>query len=76
MLLNVDEYCDVRYGLRGKRPTKAQRNTVSQMCRTGTLNAFKSGKRWLIRLEDGSVESKGRPHAAASAQGLASPLVG
>lgn len=52
VLLNVDAYCRIRYGLEeGAVPTKAQRNTVSQMCRLGTLDAFKSGHRWLIRLE-------------------------
>lgn len=52
MIVNVDGYCDVRYGLRGREPTKAQRNTVSQMCRDGVLDAFKSGRRWFIRLEE------------------------
>ena len=50
-VVNVDDYCRIRYGLReGAAPTKAQRNTVSWMCRNGTLDAFKSGRRWLIRL--------------------------
>jgi len=53
MVVTLDQYCQMRYGLGDARPTKAQRNTVSKMCRDGALRkqAFKSGKRWLIRLE-------------------------
>ena len=58
VVVNVDAYCEIRYGLAGVEPTKAQRNTVSKMCRDGTLDAFKSGKRWLIRLEEGNGEEK------------------
>ena len=53
MLINLNDYCRLRYGLaKAQQPTKAQRNAVSEMCRTGTLDAFKSGNRWIIRLED------------------------
>lgn len=57
MVMTLDGYCRIRYGLRDdEAPTKAQRNTVSRMCRQGTLPAFKSGKRWFIkdgRFDDG-----------------------
>lgn len=53
MVMNLDEYCRLRYGLRDdEKPTKSQRNTVSEMCRHGVLDAFKSGRRWLIRLKE------------------------
>ena len=55
MVVNLDAYCAIRYGLEGP-PTKAQRNTVSKMCRDGKLDAYKSGKRWFIRLEDANAE--------------------
>ena len=50
MIMTIDQYCRVRYGLeKGEKPTKSQRNTVSCMCREGrVLGAFKSGRRWLI----------------------------
>lgn len=54
MYMTLENYCRMRYGLGEKEmPTKAQRNTVSQMCRDGALRkqAVKSGKRWLIRTE-------------------------
>ena len=63
MLVNVDTYCDIRYGLRGSPPTKAQRNTVSAMCRNGTLEASKSGKRWIIKI--GGEDGDGEKHADA-----------
>lgn len=53
-LMNIDAYCLVAYG-QGWDSTpgskKSKRNTVSRMCRDGVLDAFKSGRRWLIRLE-------------------------
>lgn len=49
-VMTVDQYCAIRYGLAdGQKPTKAQRNTVATMCRNGTVEAFKSGKRWIIK---------------------------
>ena len=55
MILTVDGYCRIRY--RGKlgadgNPTKAQLNTVADMCRKGILPAFKAGKVWLIDMEE------------------------
>lgn len=53
MIVSLDAYCRIVYGLPdGQKPTKSQRNTVSEMCRKGTLDAFKSGRRWLIRLKE------------------------
>lgn len=53
MIVSLDAYCRLVYGLPdGQKPTKSQRNTVSEMCRRGTLDAFKSGRRWLIRLKE------------------------
>lgn len=53
MLMNIDAYCRLHYGLPdGQAPTKSQRNTVSEMCRRGTLDAFKSGRRWFIRIKE------------------------
>lgn len=54
-LLTVEDYCRIRYaaklGADGK-PTKAQANTVTAMCRRGSFaNAFKVGKTWFIDLE-------------------------
>lgn len=54
-LMSVDAYCEIRYGpdfRKSKESVKSKRDTVSKMCREGTLDAFKSGSRWLIRLED------------------------
>lgn len=52
--LSLKDYCRIRYSLGdGAEPTKAQMNTVSQMCRKGKLDAFKSGRAWIVRLEDG-----------------------
>lgn len=53
MIVSLDAYCRLVYGLPdGAKPSKSQRNTVSEMCRRGTLDAFKSGRRWLIRLKE------------------------
>lgn len=52
--LTIDGYCAVVYGPgwdQTKQGKKSKRDTVSEMCRKGTLNASKSGKRWLIWLE-------------------------
>lgn len=54
MVMTLDQYCQMRYGLGDKRPTKAQRNTVSQMCRDGRVKAFKSGRRWLV--DEGRID--------------------
>ena len=52
-ILNLDAYCRLRYGLAdNEKPTKSQRNTVSEMCRRGVLDAFKSGRCWLIRIKE------------------------
>lgn len=53
--LTVDGYCAVVYGPgwdATDRSKKSKRDTVSLMCRDGKLDAFKSGRRWLIRLEE------------------------
>ena len=55
MILSVDAYCELVYGesfRASDKSVKSKRNTVSRMCRNGTLDAFKVGKRWLIRLEE------------------------
>ena len=58
MYVNVDDYCRIRYG-EGWDSTgekrKSKRDTVSRMCRDGVVSAVKSGRRWLIRLEDESA---------------------
>lgn len=54
-LISLDAYCEIRYGPEFKRTresVKSKRDTVSRLCREGKLDAFKSGNRWLIRLED------------------------
>lgn len=52
-ILTVDAYIELVYGKQATaRELKSKRDTVSRMCRDGTLRAFKSGRRWLIRLED------------------------
>ena len=52
MVITLDQYCRIRYGLgSGETPTKAQRNTVSKMCRDKVVPAFKSGRRWFINDE-------------------------
>lgn len=49
VVMTLDQYCQMRYGLGDSMPTKAQRNTVSQMFREGRVKgAFKSGRRWLV----------------------------
>ena len=53
--MNVDDYCELRYGKEFRssdKSVKSKRDTVSKMCRDGVLDAFKSGNRWLIRLEE------------------------
>lgn len=55
VLVNVDTYCSIAYGDgwdSTEKSKKSKRNTVSEMCRKGSLKARKHGKRWLIRLED------------------------
>ena len=55
--LSVDAYCEMVYGPQFRvsdKSIKSKRDTVSRMCRDGTLDAFKVGRRWLIRLEDSS----------------------
>lgn len=53
MTLTIDDYCELVYGKRwdaDAKCRKSKRNTVSRMCREGTLKARKAGKRWLIEL--------------------------
>lgn len=55
MIKTIDDYCRLVYGdefSKSEKSKKSKRNTVSQMCRSGSLDAFKSGKRWLIRIEE------------------------
>ena len=53
MVMNLDAYCRLRYGLQAnEKPTKSQRNTVSEMCRRGVLDAFKSGRCWFIKIKE------------------------
>lgn len=61
--MNVDTYCDIRYGLRGSPPTKSQRNTVYEMFKKGTLKGFKSGRKLI--LEIGGEDGDGEKHADA-----------
>lgn len=52
--VTVDEFCSVVYGPgwdSEPEKKKSKRDTVSRMCRYGVLDAFKVGRRWLIRLE-------------------------
>ena len=57
MVMTLDQYCQLRYGLGDAMPTKAQRNTVSAMCREGRVKgAFKSGRKWLIN--ERSIDGK------------------
>lgn len=54
MILSLDAYCELVYGPQfraSEKSIKSKRNTVSRMCRDGALDAFKSGRRWLIRWE-------------------------
>ena len=49
--VTVDGYCAVVYGPgwdATEAGRKSKRNTVSEMCRNGVLDAKKSGRRWLI----------------------------
>jgi len=46
-LWDVKRFCRWKYGLDGE-PSKSQKNTVSQMCRDGTLPAVKVGAKWRI----------------------------
>lgn len=51
--MTVDQVCAVFYGNawdKDERSRKSKRNTVSRMCRDGTLNARKSGRKWIIWL--------------------------
>ena len=53
--MTVDAYCDLIYGStwkESKKSKKSKQNTVSKMCREGSLDAEKSGRRWLIRMEE------------------------
>ena len=55
MVYSVDAYCELVYGpafRASEKSIKSKRDTVSRMCRDGVLDAFKSGRRWLIRLEE------------------------
>ena len=51
--MNLDQVCAVFYGEgwdKDKKSQKSKRDTVSRMCRDGTLNARKAGYRWVIWL--------------------------
>lgn len=61
-LLTVEQFCTFRYRdkLVDGKPTKAQRNTVTQMCRDGKFKrAFKLGKNWFIDIAAETEESIG-----------------
>ena len=52
--MTIDEFCSTVYGPgwdSEPEKKKSKRDTVSRMCRDGVLDAFKVGRRWLIRLE-------------------------
>lgn len=54
-LVTIDAFCRITYGSefeKSPQSIKSKRDTVSRMCRDGVLDAFKVGRRWLIRLED------------------------
>ena len=51
--VTVDGYCAIVYGPgwdRTEKSRKSKRDSVSRMCRDGTLECRKAGKRWLIWL--------------------------
>ena len=53
MAMTIDAYCELVYGKKwadDEKARKSKRNTVSRMCRDGTLKCRKAGKRWLIEL--------------------------
>ena len=53
--VTIDRYCTLIYGAdfaKSPESIKSKRDTVSRMCRDGVLDAFKVGRRWLIRLEE------------------------
>jgi len=51
-ILNVEQMARAMYGVPdSERPTKSQRNRVSELCRDGKLNATKAGRRWVIRVD-------------------------
>ena len=57
--MNLRQFCRVKYGLpEGAEPTKAQLNTVTQMCRDGKLDAIKVGRQWLVNLQFESEKGK------------------
>lgn len=50
--MTIDSYIDLVYGPQETPELlKSKRDTVSRMCRDGVLDAFKTGRRWLIWLE-------------------------
>lgn len=52
MIVNLKRLCRIKYDLADdEEPTKAQVNTVTKMCRDGTLDAIKVGRQWLVNLE-------------------------
>lgn len=51
--MTVDQVCAVLYGNawdKDEKSRKSKRNTVSRMCRDGTLYARKAGRKWVIWL--------------------------
>lgn len=53
-LWSIRRFCKWRYELPdGAEPTKGQLNSVTRMCREGTLPAVKVGKQW--RIDTGKI---------------------
>ena len=51
--MSVDAFCAMVYGPgwdATKESKKSKRDTVSRMCRDGTVEARKAGRRWLIKI--------------------------
>ena len=51
--MTIDQACNVFYGVgwdATEKSRKSKRDTVSRMCRDGTLDAHKAGRKWLIWL--------------------------
>jgi len=51
--MTIDTYCALVYGPQwdeSEKSRKSKRDTVSKMCRDGSLKCRKAGKRWLIEL--------------------------
>lgn len=51
--MNVDQVCAALYGAgwdKNEKSRKSKRDTVSRMCRDGTITARKVGRKWVIWL--------------------------